>query len=84
MYSGSLDPIDRRDGQKNLNNNIDVVPEKTRSPHPWMRQPATAREDTAAPRLTWTTGPSSTDLVIIIFNARQIFMQITYVWFLFN
>ena len=59
--------------------NIDVVPKKTRSPHPWMRQPATAREDTAAPRPTWTTAPSSTDLVIIIFNARQIFMQITYV-----
>ena len=59
--------------------NIDVVPKKTRSPHPWMRQPATAREDTAAPRPTWTTAPSSADLVITIFNARQIFMQITYV-----
>ena len=57
---------------------IDVVPKKTRSPHPWRRQPATARDDTAVPRPTWTPPPSSVDWVNIFPNASQIFMQATY------
>ena len=58
--------------------NIDVTPKKTRSPHPWMRQPATAREDTAVPGPTWTPPPSSVDWVNIFLNACQIFLQTTH------
>ena len=58
--------------------NIDVVPKKTRSPHPWRRQPATAREDTAVPGPTWTPPPSSVEWVNIFLNACQIFLQTTH------